>query len=132
MKDVFRKKRVFFFLSTIVLLLIEIIIALYVNDRIIRPYVGDILVTLLIYCFIRTLFAKGFTWLPLWVFLFACFVEFLQYLNFVEIIGVSENVYMRTIIGTSFSWLDIVCYGIGCILCFIFQLSEPRIFSRNK
>ena len=126
-----KRVRIFFVISTLLLFIIEVLIALFVNDSIIRPYIGDVLVTMLIYCFIRIIIPSGQKWLPLYVFLFSCLIEFLQYLRFVELVGLSDNVYARTIIGTSFSWIDIICYGIGCLVCLIFQLSERHFFN-NK
>ena len=37
--------------ASIIVFIIELIIALYVHDRIIRPYIGDMLVVVLVYCF---------------------------------------------------------------------------------
>ena len=45
----FRRSYFSFF---VLLFIIEVLIALFVNDRLIRPYVGDFLVVILIYCFI--------------------------------------------------------------------------------
>lgn len=123
-----KNSRLFYLLCTIVIFIIEVLIALYIEDKIIRPYVGDILVTILIYCFVRIFIPKGMQLLPLYVFIFACGIEYLQYLNFVEIIGLSDNTIARTVIGTSFSWLDIICYGIGCLVCWLFQV----LFERKK
>ena len=120
------QKRIFFLTSTIVLLIIEVLIALFLNDRIIRPYVGDILVTMLIYCFVRSIFISGIKRLPLYIFIFAIEIELLQYINFVEIMGLSDNALARTIIGTSFSWIDIICYGIGCLVCYLYEKYERR------
>ncbi|MCW5910752.1 MAG: DUF2809 domain-containing protein [Cyclobacteriaceae bacterium] len=39
----------------------EVLIALFVHDSFIRPYVGDVLVVILIYCFV-----KSFIDLPEW------------------------------------------------------------------
>ena len=33
---------------------IEVLIALYVHDNFIRPYVGDVLVVILMYCFVKS------------------------------------------------------------------------------
>ena len=121
-----KNKRLFYFFCTSFLFLIELFIALFVRDQIIRPYIGDVLVTILVYCFIRMIFPVGIRLLPLYVFIFACVVEFLQYLNFVEIIGLTDNQIARTVIGTSFSWIDIICYGLGCLICWIiFQTPNP-------
>ena len=38
------KKRIFYIISFLVIFCIEVLIALYVRDRFIRPYVGDMLV----------------------------------------------------------------------------------------
>ncbi len=35
--------------ASIIVFIIELIIALYVHDRIIRPYIGDMLVVVLVY-----------------------------------------------------------------------------------
>ena len=120
-----KNKRRFYFFCTTILFLIELFIALFVHDAIIRPYIGDVLVTMLVYCFIRTILPVGIRLLPLYVFIFACVVEFLQYLHFIEIVGLSGNPIARTVIGTSFSWVDILCYGAGCLLCWIFQFKKP-------
>ena len=57
--------------ASIIVFIIELIIALYVHDRIIRPYIGDMLVVVLVYCFVRVFVPRGMKRLPLYVFLFA-------------------------------------------------------------
>ncbi len=128
-----KHKRLLYFFCTSFLFIIELLIALFVDDRIVRPYVGDILVTILVYCFIRMIIPTGIRLLPLYVFLFACVVEFLQYLNFIEIIGLSDNRTAKTVMGTFFSWIDIICYGSGCLACWIFQhWNIPYNYSKQK
>ena len=61
--------------ASIIVFIIELIIALYVHDRIIRPYIGDMLVVVLVYCFVRVFVPRGMKRLPLYVFLFAVCVE---------------------------------------------------------
>ena len=114
-------KRLFYFFCTCFLFIVEVCIALFVQDKIVRPFIGDVLVVMLIYCFIRMIIPVGIRLLPLYVFIFACIVEFLQYLKFIEIVGLSGNPIARTVIGTSFSWIDIICYGVGCLVCWMFQ-----------
>jgi len=126
-----KNKRLFYFFCTSFLFIIELLIALFVNDRIIRPYIGDVLVTMFIYCFIRMIIPVGIRLLPLYVFLFACMVEFLQYLRFIEIIGLANNQVAKIVIGTSFSWIDIICYGFGCVVCWIFQEHVIAGLTRN-
>ncbi|MDR0799216.1 MAG: DUF2809 domain-containing protein [Dysgonamonadaceae bacterium] len=110
-------KRLFYLSCTVALFVIELLIALYVHDTIIRPYIGDVLVTILVYVCVRIVFPYGIRLLPLYVFIFACGIEFIQYLQIIEVLGLSGNVIARTVIGTSFSWIDILCYGAGCLVC---------------
>lgn len=47
----------------------EVLIALYVRDRFIRPYVGDMLVVVLVYSFVRIFLPTGIPRMPFYVFL---------------------------------------------------------------
>lgn len=94
--------------------IIEILIALFIRDDFIRPYGGDILVTVLICCFGRIFFPTGARLMPLWVFLFAAAVEVGQYFDFVTLLGLGDSTFFRILLGSTFSWADILCYGIGC------------------
>lgn len=104
-----------------VILILEVLIALFVRDAFIRPYGGDILVTVLLCCFVRIFFPEKLKLLPVWVFLFAVAVEAGQYFDFVTLLGLGDSAFFRTLLGTSFSWIDILCYGAGCML---FALAE--------
>ncbi len=110
------KKRVIYIVLTILLLMVEVMIALFVHDRIVRPYIGDMLVVVVIYTFIRIWIPDALRLLPLYVFLFATGVEILQYFNLVELLGVSDNRFLRILLGTSFDWKDILCYAAGAVL----------------
>lgn len=110
------KKRVIYIVLTILLLMVEVLIALFVHDRIVRPYIGDMLVVVVIDTFIRIWIPDSVRLLPLYVFLFATGVEILQYFNLVELLGVSDNRFLCILLGTSFDWKDILCYAAGCVL----------------
>ena len=56
-----------------VILVVEIIIGIYVRDNFVRPYMGDALVVVLIYCFIRIFIPNGLSQLPLYVLAFCLF-----------------------------------------------------------
>lgn len=110
------KKRVYYALITLSLLVIEVLIALFVHDKFIRPYIGDVLVTVLICTFLRIFVPKGVKLLPLYVFIFAAGIEVMQYFDIVEILGLADNRFLSILIGSVFDVKDIVCYGIGCVL----------------
>jgi len=111
------------------LLVVEVLIALFVHDRFIRPYGGDVLVTALICCFMRIFFVSGVPLLPLWVFLFAAAVEIGQYFDIVSRLGLDGCPVLSVALGNTFSPADLICYGAGCLLFFI---AERLIRRRGK
>ena len=112
-----------------VILILEVIIALFVRDRFIRPYGGDVLVTVLICCFLRIFVPGGVKLLPFYVFLFAVCVEIGQYFDFVSLLGLGSNAFFRILLGSTFSAADMICYGAGCVL---FSLAEALINNRIR
>ena len=108
------KKRLAYGLAFLGILAVEILIALFVRDAFLRPYGGDILVTVLLCCFLRIFFPEKPRLLPLWVFLFAAGVEVGQYFDFVTLLGLGDSAFFRTLLGSTFSWADLLCYGAGC------------------
>ena len=61
-------KRIGYAIATVILLLIEVLIAIYVHDAFVRPYIGDVLVVVVIYTFIRIFVPERCKLLPLYVF----------------------------------------------------------------
>ncbi len=111
-----------------ILLLIEVLIALFVHDGFIRPYVGDVLVTVLLCCAARVVFPDGMPTLPALVFLFAAAVEIAQYFDLVARLGLADNRFLSTLFGRTFSLGDILCYAVGCAL---FAVAE-RVFRHKE
>jgi len=98
----------FFFIFTI-----ECLIALYVHDDFVRPYLGDVLVVILIYCFVKSFLKLPVRTAALLVLAFAFTIEYLQFLNIVEKLHIEKSKIASTVIGTSFSWMDILMYVVG-------------------
>lgn len=116
-----------------VLLLVEICIALFVRDRFIRPYGGDILVTLLLCCLVRIFIPQKLRLMPLGVFLFAALVEVGQYFDFAALLGLADIPFFSVLLGRSFSAADLLCYAAGCALFFLVEYLLHRIaFSQNR
>lgn len=126
------KKRLFYFLAFILLLAVEIFIALFVHDRFVRPYIGDVLVVIVLYFLIRIFLPEGCGWLLGIIFLFATGVEILQYFRLVERLGLSDSRLMRAVLGSVYDFRDILCYGVGCVLLQIGQWSFSRIFRNMR
>jgi Protein of unknown function (DUF2809) len=71
------------------------------------------LVVILVYCFVKSFVSTRTVPTAVAVLLFSFFIETLQYLKIVNILGLQQNKLARIIIGTSFSWTDIFMYTIG-------------------
>lgn len=125
------KKRILYAVATLFLLLIEVIIALYVHDDFIRPYVGDMLVVIVIYTFIRIIVPEKCKLIPLFIFIFATGVELLQLANIVEILGVADNKFLKTLIGSVFDIKDIVCYAVGCVMLCMYEWVRVRMHNTS-
>lgn len=115
------KKRVIYAGATVVLLAIEVFIALYIHDKFIRPYIGDVIVVVVVYTFVRIFIPERVRMLPLYVFIFAAGVEVLQLFHIVDILGLGSNRFMRILIGSVFDMADVICYGIGCVMLGIYE-----------
>ncbi|HCL02006.1 MAG TPA: DUF2809 domain-containing protein [Lachnoclostridium phytofermentans] len=120
-KDEKRKYRIKYAVAFIVLLILEVLIALYVHDNFIRPYIGDVLVVIVLYSAIRVIIPEKYALLPLYLFAFAAGVEFLQYFKLVQVLGLQKNTYFRIILGSTFDWKDILCYGVGCVILGVYE-----------
>lgn len=105
-----------YFVFTVLIFCMEVLIALFVNDRFIRPYLGDVLVVILIYCFLKSFLKLPILTAALFVLLFAFTIEFLQFLNIVEKLHLEKSKVGRTVIGTSFSWIDLLTYILGIVI----------------
>lgn len=116
-----RKTRWGYGLAFMLFLIIEVIIAIYIHDNFIRPYVGDMLVVIVVYCFIRIFIPEKCSLVPLYVFLFAAFVEGLQYFELVKRLGLENCTFLRIVIGSVFDWKDIICYGVGCVILWAYE-----------
>ena len=108
------------------LLAVEYLIGAFARDDFVRPYVGDLLVTVLLCCLVRVFFPEGSRLLPVWVFLFAAGVECSQLLELPKRLGL-EGTVLAVALGATFDWKDLLCYLAGCGL---FALAE-RVRKRN-
>ena len=106
-------KKYFFF--AVILFVIEVLIAAYVNDAIIRPYVGDYLVVILLYCFVRSFVKLPVIPLAIGVLLFAYAIETLQYFSLVDRLGLRPYRLAVIVIGSTFQWIDLIAYTLGII-----------------
>lgn len=123
-----KKPRITYAMVFALLLLTEVCIALFVRDDFVRPYIGDVLVTVLICVFCRIVIPKGVPTLPIYVFIFAALIEVAQYFDVVKLLGLQNNALISTIVGRTFSAVDIVCYGVGCVIFWALEILIKSYF----
>ena len=109
------RKRLAYFALFLLVTAVEVCIAVFVHDKFIRPYFGDVLAVVAVYFFVRFFLPDGCRRLPLYVFLFAVCVEISQFFHLVRLLSLENNRFMRILLGGSFDWVDILCYGVGCL-----------------
>jgi Protein of unknown function (DUF2809) len=116
-----------YFALAMLLFIIEVLIALFVRDGFVRPYLGDVFVVILIYCFIKSFLDVPVFPLAVAVLIFAFIIEFLQYVKIVEKLGLEKSEIARTIIGTSFVWIDVLAYVVGIVIVLAVENYRLRI-----
>lgn len=113
-------------LLTLLLLTIEILIALFVHDKIIRPYLGDVLVVILIYTAIKTFFNYSVLNTAMLVFIFATLIEFLQLFHLVNRLGIENNAIAKIVLGSTFELTDILMYAAGLTIVIFVEKSKKQ------
>ncbi|MBC7422038.1 MAG: DUF2809 domain-containing protein [Ferruginibacter sp.] len=122
-----------YFLMAIGLFIIEVLIALYMHDRIVRPYIGDLLVVILIYCFVKAFVNTPVFKTAVAVLVFSYAVEVSQYFKLVEVLGLGKSTFARIILGSSFEWVDMLAYTAGILIVLaIEQFLQKRLLQKNN
>src|SRR4051812_23862147 len=99
-----------YFILAIILFTVEISIAIFVHDTIVRPYVGDLLVVILIYCIVKSFFDTAVLPTAIAVLIFSFAVEITQYFHLIRLLGLQHSRLANVIMGNSFAWMDLVNY----------------------
>lgn len=128
------KKRLVYFLLTILCFAICVLIVnLFGNKHFIRGFIGDVVVTILIYCFIKIFIDINPLKLCILILIFSYTVEFLQYLRFIDYIGLGESSIAKMIIGTTFDLRDLIAYTIGILIAYLLDtMLIYRILKKHK
>ena len=116
-----KRNRIIYACLCLFLVIVEVLIGLFVHDSFVRPYLGDVIIVIVLYCFVRIFVPEKFAFLPAAIFIFAAGVEFLQGMNIADRLGIQLQL-LRTIIGTVCDMGDIYCYAAGCILIGIYEI----------
>lgn len=113
-------------LAALVLFIVEVLIALFVRDAFVRPYVGDLLAVALVYAVLRAV-----TPMPLGAALavtlgIAFGIEFAQLFGLLAALGLGDNTLARIVLGGVFDLMDLVAYASGALLIVGGELAVRR------
>jgi hypothetical protein len=127
------KRRQIYWLCALGLFLVEVLIATKLAHLgFVRSSLGDVLVTMLLYCLALGVRDFDRLRLALAVFAFACGIEAAQYLELAQALGLERGSVLRVMIGDSFSWADIACYLAGCVVAFAVDHAAPSLAHRVR
>ena len=132
LQSTFMKINSSYFLLFIALLIIELLIGAYLHDAFIRPFGGDFLVVILVYCFIKSFVDASIMKTVVGVLVFSYAVEISQYFHLVKVLGLQHSRIALLILGSCFSYSDLLCYTLGILLVlFIERVRIGRKLSFN-
>lgn len=116
-----------YLIATILLFLVEIAIAILHFSLFIRGFLGDVLVILLMYSFLKIFIKNNILKIAVFVLAFAYFVEMLQFFKVAKLFNIKSKI-LITIVGSVFDLWDLVAYTLG----FLFILLIEKIFIINE
>jgi hypothetical protein len=106
---------------------IELVIAISVHDNFIRPFIGDVLVVILLFFTCKSFIKTNNEKLILAVLVFSFAIEIGQYFNLVKAIGLSGNKVARIIIGSTFDFKDLAAYATGAAILYILNRASHKL-----
>ena len=95
------------------LLIIEIIIALFAKDKFIRPILGDYLAVIFLFYLFATFLKIPLNKIAAITLLISYVIETLQYLHILEILRLEKIKILNILVGSNFSWIDIIAYTLA-------------------
>ncbi len=94
----------------------ELLIATkFASIPILRSYISDYLVVILLYHVLKLFHDFRPPLLAATVFAIACVVEVSQYFHLADALGARRGSLLAILIGNSFSWIDVGMYFLGCL-----------------
>ncbi|MEO6523274.1 MAG: DUF2809 domain-containing protein [Mucilaginibacter sp.] len=111
--------------AAIAIFLIEVYIATYVHDTIIRPYIGDLLAAILVYCTVKSFINTPVLKTAIYVLLFCYLIEISQYFHLVDHLGMRQSRLAHVLLGSYFTWVDMLCYTLGMLIVLAVEMLNP-------
>jgi hypothetical protein len=110
-----KKLKIKYLIISIILLIVELLIAIFVNDNFIRPIFGDYLAAILLFCILATFLKLSKSKIAILALLISYFIEGLQFIHILQLLNLEQYTLLKIIFGTSFSWTDMFAYTMGIL-----------------
>lgn len=110
-----RKIKLPYLVTSILLLIVEITIALFAQNQFIRALFGDYLAVILVFYLLVTFLKISKNKIALISLLISYIIEGLQFIHILDLLGLEKYTFLRTVFGTSFSWMDMLAYTLGAL-----------------
>lgn len=104
--------KTYLFIS-VILLIVEIVIAIFVKDQFIRPIFGDYLASILLFYLLAMLLKMSLNKTAVISLSISYTIEGLQFIHILEILNLDKIKILNILVGNSFSWIDILAYTLG-------------------
>lgn len=115
-------RKIYALLAFICLIICILIAAFLTNYKLIRGFCGDIVVTILIYYFIKSFIKIKPIRLGILVLIFSYTIEIMQYFHLVNLLGLGGNKIARIVIGSTFDFSDLMAYTIGIAMAILVDI----------
>jgi Protein of unknown function (DUF2809) len=112
------------FIRFSIILLLEVIIAVFFRDQWIRPFLGDVLVVMAIAYFVHAFLAIPFRTIAIGSLILAYCIELLQFFRILDLLGWQESPLAHLTIGSTFDWRDLAAYTIGIAIVMLISPKE--------
>lgn len=113
-------------LAALAVFVVEVLIALFVRDAFIRPYVGDVLAVMLVYAVLRAATPLRLVGAIAITLAIALAIELAQLFNLLDALGLRSNQIVRVVLGGRFDLFDLAAYAVGAIIVIIVEILMRR------
>jgi hypothetical protein len=110
-----------YFIVALALFIIEVAIAMFVEGGVVRGWLGDFLVVIMLYCFICAFLNMPVIGTAILVLLFAFGIEASQYFELIQILGLQDFKLAKGVLGSSFAGSDLIAYTLGMLMVLLIE-----------
>jgi len=103
------------------LLLVEILIARFAHDGFVRPYAGDFLATIFLYCLLKSVWPASAWQVALAALLVSYAIEGAQLAHLLQWLGWQHSRMARLLLGSQFEWGDMLAYTLAAALVLLVE-----------